>query len=135
MKRFTITLISIVICLATLGGCEKKEKAISVVGEWELIGYQIVTKSIQIGDETMEVYLKFNEDNSFAIYQKLGYGRHVEYTGNWTLTEKVLSGKYSDGSQWATTYTIAIEEGNLVMTEDKTGTEKYTYSPCTIPSF
>ena len=73
-------------------------------------------------------------DNTFDLWQKLGEGRHRKYSGTWTLTETTLTGKYSDGKEWGSAYEVSLDEGNLIMTETKTGTETYTYKSCVIPS-
>ena len=64
----------------------------------------------------------------------IGAGRFEKMTGEWTLNQNVLSGKYSDKKDWGTTYNVAVESGNLLMTEMKTGKETCIYRKCTIPS-
>ena len=112
------------------GGDSKK--GLDISGQWELI--DIETKAAQIGEAEIEVYIEFNKDNTFNLWQMIGAGRFENMTGEWTLNQNVLSGKYSDKKDWGTTYDVAVESGNLVMTEMKTGKETCIYRKCTIPS-
>ena len=65
MKRF----ISMLLIGATFlfAGCngEEEKKALDITGTWELTGIEI-TKAAQLGDETIEVVITFNAENSAA---------------------------------------------------------------------
>jgi hypothetical protein len=119
--------------LTACGGNKEESKGVNVVGQWELMDIQ-ATKAAQIGSETIEVYIDFKDDKTFSMWQKLGEGRHRKYTGTWELTENVLTGKYSDGKSWGTSYNISLDSGNLYMSEIKQNLETYVYKPCTIPA-
>lgn len=127
-----IILFAVLAMLVSACGNKKETKALDITGQWELIDIQ--TKSAQIGDAVIEVYIDFKKDNTFDLWQKLGEGRHEKLSGIWTLTGTVLSGKYDDKKDWGTTYDVSIQSGNLVMVEKKTGTETCVYGKCTIPS-
>ena len=114
-------------------GSEKQPKVLDITGQWELADI-VDTKSVQIGSEKIEIYIDFKEDNTFSLWQKLGEGRHKKYEGTWTLTETVLTGKYSDGKAWGASYEVSCEEGTLTMSEQKAGMQTYIYNSCTIPS-
>jgi hypothetical protein len=133
MKFRLIMMLAVSLIMASCGGGEKQPKALDITGQWELTDI-IETKSAQIGSETIEVYIYFKEDNTFAMWQKLGEGRHRKYEGTWTLTESVLTGKYSDGKAWGASYEVSREEGTLTMSEQKAGIQTYIYNSCTIPS-
>lgn len=134
MKTFRI-LCCVAAAILSLTSCKEeepqKEKNVSIVGQWELMDVDV--KSIVIGDQTIEIFIDFKSDNTFALWQKIGEGRHREYNGTWTLTDSTLSGKYSDGKSWGSDYTISLDDaGNLHMAETKTGSETYIYRPCVI---
>lgn len=112
---------------------EEQPKVLDITGQWELADI-VDTKSVQIGSETVEIYIDFKADNTFELWQKLGEGRHRKHEGTWTLTESVLTGKYSDGKAWGASYEVSIEDGTLVMSEQKAGMQTYIYHSCTIPS-
>lgn len=111
----------------------KDKKPVTVVGQWELMDI-METKSVQIGSEKVEIYIDFKADKTFNLWQKLGAGRHRNYTGTWELTGTTLTGKYSDGKAWGATYEVSMESGNLHMAETKQNAQTYVYKPCTIPS-
>ena len=115
------------------GNTGKENKGIDVTGQWELMDI-MATKSVQIGHETVEVFMEFKADKTFSIWQKLGEGRHRKYTGSWEIADNKLTGKYSDGKAWGSEYEVSITDGNLYMAETKTGTQTFVYKTCTLPS-
>lgn len=117
---------------ASCGNNNKENKPLDVTGQWELLDIQ--TKSVAIGDVQVEVFMEFNSDKTFTIWQKQGEGRHRKYTGTWELTEKHMTGKYSDGKAWGSEYDIEIEDGTLYMSETKKNIETYVYKKSTIPA-
>lgn len=92
----------------------KEEKAIDITGTWDLIGIE-VTKAAQLGDETVSVEITFNADKTFSITQTLGGGRAEEFAGSWQLAGNVLTGKYSNGKAWGSSYEISVENSTLTM--------------------
>lgn len=123
MKRIILSIITL---LAVLTGCEEKPKALDITGTWELTGIEI-TKAAQLGEETIEVTITFNADNTFQLTQMLGQGRAQEFGGTWSLTENTLSGKYDNGKDWGSTYTISLEGTTLTMIPES-GAETYVYT-------
>ena len=128
-----IKLKNIVLAFAVLAAavsCGKKgEKALDITGEWNLT--RVETKATTIGDQTVDVYVSFASDKSFEIYQMLGTGRYRKFSGTWTLTEKTLDGKYSDGTLWGSSYEVEISED--VMTLSSASGEVSTYKKSSIP--
>lgn len=113
-----------------LSGCGengggKDDKPLDITGTWELTGIEI-TKAAQLGDATIEVEITFNADKTFSMSQILGEGRAQEFSGTWNLTETVLTGKYSNGKAWGSSYDVAVEGSTLTMTPE-TKAEIYTY--------
>lgn len=131
MKRIIITLLSTIL-IAGCGNDSKESKTVDITGQWELMDMQ--TKAIQIGEVDIEVYLEFNADKTFNIWQKIGEGRHRKFTGTWEITDNNLSGKYSDGKEWGSVYEVSIEDGNLNLSETRSGTETYVYHKCQLPA-
>lgn len=136
MKDMKARIILFAVLVMMVSACGDKgsdsKKGLDITGQWELI--DIETKAAQIGEAEIEVYIEFNKDNTFNLWQMIGAGRFEKMTGEWTLNQNVLSGKYSDKKDWGTTYDVAVESGNLLMTEMKTGKETCIYRKCTIPS-
>lgn len=116
--------------LLMLAGCgekngedDKKSTAELLCGEWHS------TTLTVSGD----VYLDFNEDKTFEMYQKIGDGAYRLYRGTWNVENDILSGKYNDGENWAASYDVAIEGKNLTMTSRNDAAEVTKYSSCTVP--
>ena len=65
------TKILLLVTLAVLAmGCNKdKKKGLDITGTWELVDMK--TKAIQIGEETIEVVMTFNADNTFSLEQSI----------------------------------------------------------------
>jgi len=131
MKTRFVYLMAAVLLLFGCNG-SKGTGSIDVCGQWELM--DITTKAAQIGDVELDVYMDFRQDKTFSLWQKLGEGRHVKYEGTWELTENILTGVYSDGKEWGTSYEVSREGDVLTMSETRTGAESYIYHSCTIPS-
>ena len=124
MKR--IHVLFLVAAAMLMMGCKKeKPVALDITGTWELA--DITTKAAQIGEQTVEVVITFNADNTFTMSQMLGQGRHTSYSGTWQLTETKLSGKYSDGKTWGAVYEVSREGDVLTMTPDVADAESYIY--------
>lgn len=126
MRKFRILILVAAAVLAL--GCKKdKNVPLDITGVWELA--DIHTKSVNIGAETVEIVITFNADNTFSLSQKIGSeaGRPEVFTGVWQLTDRTLSGKYSDGKSWGATYEISVEGTVLTMTPDVSDAETYIY--------
>ncbi len=120
--------------MLSLSACnkDKEGKVLDITGDWNITG--ISTKAAVIGDVTIDIWLSFKSDKTFAVYQKLGQGRYVSYNGNWNLAGTKLTGKYSDGKAWAADYEVELEDSGktLILTSSKGETD--TYKKGTIPS-
>lgn len=127
--------LSFLILFLAIAACKPEPKELVITGEWELSNIAAKTKSVTIGHETVSVYVSFNSDNSFVLYQKLGEGFYRKFNGSWTLVEALLSGKYSDGNAWATDYQLSLsDDGNyLTMTPIKADSEELVYKKTSIP--
>lgn len=124
MKRLQI--LFLVAAALLMMGCKKDSSAtLDITGTWELVDMK--TKAIQIGEETIEVVMTFNADNTFSLEQKLGAGRFQSYSGTWLLTDTKLSGKYSDGKAWGAAYQVALDGSTLTMTPEIANAESYIY--------
>jgi hypothetical protein len=130
MKRFiSMLLIGASFILAGCGNGNgdggKENQPLDITGTWELTGIE-VTKSAQLGDETIEVVITFNADKTFTLSQIIGDGRAKDFSGTWALTETTLTGKYENGKAWGSSYQVSIENAVLTMIPES-GAEKYTY--------
>lgn len=64
----------------------------SVIGEWHMISWSTL--------KAADIYLSFDEADSFHIYQRLYKPEYVHLDGHYTYDKLTLSGKYSDNTPW-----------------------------------
>ena len=125
VKQLNIILIAF--CAVLFLACGKEKDAASIVGSWEMCDYQ--TKSVTIGEQSVTVIVAFSSDGTFTLYQKTGSEmRFAEYSGSWTLAGDMLSGKYEDGSPWASTYTAELSEDRLTLISSTVPAEVMTFT-------
>ncbi len=105
MKKFLMLAVAAFVLLAGTG-CEPKEKInpiqAGIIGEWQLVSW-----SDGMSDE-VEVYAEFKSDMTFVLYQKVQYVYFVKYTGQYLVTDNVVSGTYDDGKAWGASYTVTL---------------------------
>ena len=127
MKKLLLILAALMAITAT--GCKKDENPIdckaTLPGEWHCMPEGLDS----------EVYASFEENGNFDLYQRLGEGRYRHYTGTWTCEGNTLSGSYSDGNAWGSSYQMAFtDENTMVLTALNGSEEKMTYLRESIPS-
>lgn len=109
-----------------MSGCKKdKNEPLDISGRWELV--DIKTKAAQLGDQTVEVSITFNTDNTYDLSQKIGSGRPREFSGTWTLTGTTLNGDYSDGKKWGASYDVSVDANQMTLQPQIDGAESYIY--------
>ena len=81
-----------------------------------------------------EIYISFSEDKTFELYQKIGEGVHRLYRGTWALEERLLTGKYNDGEDWAASYNVTVADEVLTMISNNDAAEKSVYEKTEIPA-
>ncbi|MCM1178489.1 MAG: lipocalin family protein [Bacteroides sp.] len=130
MRRFTTVFISLA-ALLPFCSCKKEGKTPAIVGEWNITALE--TRSATIGSQSIDVYISFSQDGTFALYQRTGEGRYESFTGRWALSSDVLSGTYSDGSAWACSYDFSISGDTMTLASRTATSEISTYRRTKIP--
>ena len=82
----------------------KWEKSGDIVGSWELTSWSESTTA------KPRVYISLYDDGTFDLYQQAYTIEWVLYTGDYTLSNSVLSGVYADGKAWGNTYEVDFAE-------------------------
>jgi hypothetical protein len=100
------------------------------IGDWHLVSF--------CGKEaSVDLYLGLAKDKSFVLYQRSGSLEYSKFEGTWSYDaeSKQLFGKYSDGSNWATSYYVSITADNkLSMTNVNNSAEVSLYEKAEMPA-
>ena len=81
-----------------------------------------------------DIYIDFNGDKTFELYQQIGEGAYRLYRGTWNLEGDLLTGRYNDGEDWACSYTVALEGNKLTLTSSNSAGEVSVYEKSSIPA-
>ncbi len=116
------------VMLLALVGCEsnKGNKGLNVAGEWQLVQWNEATPEFN-------VYIDFNADGTFEMYQQVWSFDYELYTGKYTINGDVMTGTYADGSNWACGYKVSVVDGQLTMYSQEDQSIASLYEKCTIP--
>lgn len=102
----------------------------SIVGDWHLTSWGGNT-------DIADVYISFDANGTFDLYQKAYNAGYDHYTGRYSLSNggRLLSGTYSDNVPWATSYACGIDKsGNKLSLLSQNGEEVLSiYTKSTIP--
>lgn len=116
MKKILFILTTLMMLVAV--SCKKDKKAIDykakVTGEWHCVPEEFEA----------DIYAVFEEGGNFELYQQIGGGRHKHYSGTWAADKSTLSGTYSDGSAWGSTYRMEFSDDNTMTLTALNGSEE-----------
>lgn len=124
--------------MLTITGCGKttkidtpKPSGGSVVGEWHMVSWSNSTL------DGADIYLSFDNDGSFNLYQRLYKPTYTHYEGIYKLSGSTLSGTYSDGTAWSgTAYTIEFaDNGNSLTLTGTNSDDVSVYVKEPVPSY
>ena len=108
MKKFISNLIFATFVALGLASCTKTDKNLErLSGEWHWQGIE--------ADVELDVYVVFQTDNTFELFQKIGEGAFRHYSGTFTFDGKTLTGVYSDKTPWRYSYEVLLDGDNLTM--------------------
>ncbi len=120
---FAVALLASVAMFSSCGSGESYSPKAAIVGCWQL---QWSDANIDYAD----VYAEFNEDMTFTLYQKLQSPTFKHYTGNYLIANGVLSGEYSDGKSWGTSYNIVIDNDVMTLTSTTNSDDISVFNRC-----
>jgi hypothetical protein len=81
-----------------------------------------------------DIYIDFNDDKTFELYQQIGEGAYRLYRGTWNLEGDLLTGRYNDGEDWACAYTVVIADKTMTLTSSNDAAEVSIYEKAGIPA-
>ena len=74
-------ILMLIISLVMVSCKEEQPKVLDITGQWELADI-VDTKSVQIGSETVEIYIDFKADNTFELWIRSYVKRNKNYKKN-----------------------------------------------------
>lgn len=108
MRKIIIRMFAAAVVLAALLSCKKDEaRPMDISGEWHLVSSDKVDKE----EYGIDVYVVFNPNGRFELYQKISEGRYRYFSGTYALSGSHLTGSYSSGSPLASEYEASLENG------------------------
>lgn len=134
MKSFRYIL-SAVLAVLAMASCNKNNPEQkpewtsegSVTGTWHLLSWTALTSA--------DIYVSFNENGTFDLYQRLYSPTYEHLTGSWDLNAGILSGEYDDGTSWRADYNFLISTSGdeMILTATHDADDKATYVRAGIP--
>lgn len=128
LKIFSLMMLMLV----AITGCEKDKPVgggddSAVVGQWVLTSWN---------EEAPEfnVYISFENDGTFAIYQQVWSLDYECFEGTYQLNGDILTGQYADNSIWASGYKVETTDNTLVLYSQDDQSVKSVYEKCEIPA-
>ena len=121
MKKIGIFMAILAVAAVLMPSCSEssKQKADTayamIVGEWHMVSYSGEMS------ENVDLYMKFDADRKFVLYQKVRFPYFVKYGGQYSITDGVLTGLYDDNTP-TNTYKVEFGDENkrLILTKSDT---------------
>lgn len=113
MKKFLY--LSLAVCgalfFAACGSKNDEPQPVGpIAGEWHLASWNAETP------EAFTAYAAFHEDATFDLYQQIEQVHFQHFTGSYLLRGNLLTGQYSDGTEWGSTYEVSFSDDGDLMT-------------------
>ena len=96
-------------------------------GEWVLTSWNEATPEFH-------VYIDFNADGTFAMYQQVWSFDYELFEGNYVINGDIVTGTYTDGTSWACGYKFKREDSKLTMYSQEDKSVASVYEACEIPA-
>ena len=121
MKKIGIFMAILAVAAVLMPSCSESSKQKTdtayamIVGEWHMVSYSGEMS------ENVDLYMKFDADRKFVLYQKVRFPYFVKYGGQYSITDGVLTGLYDDNTP-TNTYKVELGDENkrLILTKSDT---------------
>ncbi len=116
MKKFGIFMAAAVIALISAVSCTEPTKSnenvayAAIEGEWHMTSWSGEMS------ESIDLYVKFDADRTFVLYQKLKTQYFVKYAGQYSIADNVLTGVYDDDKPFNSSYNVDFNSDNTRLT-------------------
>ena len=124
---FALTLVGCDIISGGPGDDPTPGDASSLSGEWKL----------SLWNETepeFVVYIDFNNDGTFAIYQQVWSLDYELFEGSYIVNGDIVTGSYADGTVWACGYRFEAAGDTLTLYSQEDESVTSLYEKCEIPA-
>jgi hypothetical protein len=117
MKSFKILSLLMLAAVAMVG-CQKNNSdnpgggisnVSGIVKEWRIATWAGETAPF-------DVYIDFNEDGSYEMFPQVYSLYYERFSGNYTLSGDIVTGTYSDGSNWKSAYKASLSSDGMQLT-------------------
>lgn len=131
MKRgFRIGIVAaLALLMAGCGGSDKKKEEAPRYDGWML------TRRNGGTELSGKVFLQLNEDMTFALYQCIDTPGYRKLTGTYVKEGQILSGRYSDGTPWESSYAIEKQTETELQLRSETDDVVSLYTAVEIPAY
>lgn len=131
-----VVLLTVVAATGCFGKSNENPLIKGVIGQWHLKSNPLITDDTE---GRIDVYVEFKSDNTFDLYQQdfASPTRYNHFSGTYLITDKIITGKYSDGKSWgaANGYEALINmAGQLSLTNVDLRDDVSIYEKKTIPA-
>lgn len=130
LKIFSLAMLLVV----ALVGCDKNNDGPAgggdnglLAGEWKLAMWNEA-------EPEFNVYIDFNSDGTFEMYQQVWSFDYECFTGNYTITGDIVTGTYADGSNWLCGYKFEKSGDTLTLYSQEDQSVTSLYEKCEIPA-
>lgn len=115
--------------MAGCGGSDKRKEEPTNYDGWMLARWDDST------DLSGKVFLQLNEDMTFTLYQCIDTPGYQKLTGTYTKEGQVLSGTYSGGTPWESSYAIEKQTATELQLRSETNDIVSLYTAVEIPAY
>lgn len=129
LKIFSLAMLLVMV----FTGCEKENNPNGPGNKGALSGEWVLTTWNDAAPE-FNVYIDFNDDNTFEIYQQVWSFDYELFTGTYNIEGDIVTGVYADGSNWACGYKFVKEGDSLTMYSQEDISVTSVYEKCEIPA-
>ena len=102
--------------------------ATAIAGDWQLTQWRGAEPSF-------DVYLSITEDGVVTLWQRIESREWELFYSTTTLENSIISGEYTDGVAWSTSYAVAVDGDTMTWTDTADETDISVYTRCTLPDF
>ena len=117
------------VVLLAFVGCNNKNNGTSnasdIDGQWHIVEWNNETPEF-------DVYIEFKA-GKFTIYQQVYSVFFEKFEGNYNVNKGVVTGTYTDGSNWACGYKFEVAGSELTLKSQEDTSIVSVYKKCTIP--